>query len=536
MSPTQIWGPAVPRIARVPYLGTVGEAERTLVMTHSKLPRAESLAVIVTLGLGGPFSAASAQFVESVDILQEWTGEAAGDRLGRVIRGLGDVNGDGVNDIALGSPNRAEGGEEAGKMYIYSGADGSLIRCHLGTPWDNFGNEIANVGDVNNDDVSDYVAGAPRLPAGPPAPGRAVLFSGVDGSVIHEWTGEADGDLFGRIVSGAGNVLANGVGDINNDGTPDILIGAPRHDTVGNDAGRVYVYSGADPAVAIHTIDGRFMEEQFGMGIGGLGDLNEDGHDDFIIGAPQGFVGIGRAYVLSGLDAEPLLGTLVPSNTGRAFGTFFVSGPGDINGDGTLDIFVGDVADVTRGAGTGKVYLYSGVNGGTIRTFTGSSGGEGLAVGRGCGDVDGDGRNDVVIAAFSSSEAAVNGGRVFVYSGRNGAILRTITGNVDGEFFGWSTVGIGDIDNDGAIDFAISAAQSNVNGALSGHAYIIAGDIFPCAGDADGDGTVGFSDILTVLGAWGPCDGCFGDLDHDGSVGFADLLIVLGGWGPCPGP
>jgi hypothetical protein len=492
---------------------------------------------VATMMLLATAANASAQFAEEVDVIHDWVGENADDRLGRIVRAIGDIDGDGVIDIAVAAPNNDEGGEEAGKAYLYSGADGELIREHIGEPGDNMGNEIASVGDLDGDDVPDYLMGAPSGLDGEKVngPGRAFLFSGADGTLIHEWAGEALGDRLGRAVAGAGNVTEDGVGDIDGDGVPDVLISAPFHDSAGTDAGRVYVYSGADLDKTIHVLDGRAAREEFGHGLGGLGDLDDDGRADFGVGAPQGTSGRGRAYVFSGSDGELLFPRLVPRSTGAVFGLFFVSGPGDVDGDGTPDVYVADFADSANGANTGRAYVFSGVDGEEIHVFTGEFAGEGLGIGRGCGDVNGDGHGDLLVCAFRSNVGASVGGRAFIFSGADGEILRVITGTVAGAFLGWSATCAGDANGDGAPDYAITAPNTSTNGTADGRAYLIAGDVFPCPADVDVSGSVGFDDLLAILAAWGPCEDCREDLDGDREVGLDDLLAVLASWGPCPG-
>lgn len=490
--------------------------------------------IIPVLFVAGLGAIASAQFAERVTVIHEWAGEHPNDRFGRVNRAIGDIDGDGVGDVAIASPHNTDGGVEAGKVYIYSGATGFLIRKHLGEEQWNLGNELATVGDVDGDDVQDYIIGAPSgLSGDPVGPGRAFLFSGADGACIASWEGEGDKDRFGRIVAGAGTEMNGGIGDIDGDDIPDFLIGAPNHDSAGVDAGRAYVFSGANPAKPIMTIDGEAAGDQLGLGLGGLGDLDGDGCGDFVVGAPQN-VGPGRAYVISGATGEYLFDPLVGDATGVSFGVLFSSGPGDVNRDGTNDIFVTDIANTANGASTGRAYVFSGVDGSPIHTWTGIQSGEGLGVGRGCGDVNFDGHPDLLVCAFSSSVGATNGGRAFVYSGRDGSLLRTMTNITPFDFFGWSAVGAEDVNGDGAIDFLISAALSNAHGVATGRAFLIAGDIFPPTGDLNGDGDVDGTDLLQLLGAWGPCDDCNdcpADFDHDCAVAGSDLIFLLGNWG-----
>jgi hypothetical protein len=470
-------------------------------------------------------------------VIHDWPGENPNDRFGRVNRMIGDVDEDGVADIAVASPHNADGGSQAGKVYLYSGATGDGIRTHVGEANWNFGNELATVGDVSGDSIPDYVIGAPSgLVGAPVGPGRAFLFSGSDGTLLHTWIGEADGDRFGRMVAGGGNELNGGIGDIDGDGVPDILIGAPYHDSSGTDAGRVYVYSGADPESAILVLDGEEPGDTFGFGLGGLGDVDGDGCGDFVVGAPQEQSGAGgRAYAYSGATGTLLHPRFDGDATSERFGLLFASGPGDVDADGTLDIFVSDIANAALGADTGRAYVFSGADGSIIHTFTGATAGEGLGVGRGCGDLDFDGHPDLLIAAFRSSAGATNAGRAFVFSGADGSIARTITNTIAFDFFGWSAVGAGDIDGDGSLDLLISAALSNINGFESGRVYLIAGEITaPPLGDLNDDGVVNVFDLLALLAVWGPCPSppaeCPADLDGNGDVDVFDLLELLANW------
>ena len=85
------------------------------------------------------------------------------------------------------------------------------------------------------------------------------------------------------------------------------------------------------------------------------------------------------------------------------------------------------------------------------------------------------------------------------------------------------------LDDPGTVDTGIGTGPIVDRGA---HEF----DGVSCGGDVDGDGTVGFSDVVAVLAAWGACPGCPADVDCDDSVDFADLIAVLAAWGPCPTP
>ena len=119
----------------------------------------------------------------------------------------GDVNGDGRADFIVGAPNDAPGGlSQAGSAYVFSGADGSLLYQRTGdTVLDRFGYFVSGAGDVNGDGRADFIVGAPTdAPGGLSQAGSAYLFSGADGSLLYQRTGDTAGDNFGRSVGGGG--------------------------------------------------------------------------------------------------------------------------------------------------------------------------------------------------------------------------------------------------------------------------------------------------------------------------------------------
>ncbi|MEZ5065971.1 MAG: FG-GAP-like repeat-containing protein [bacterium] len=447
-----------------------------------KTPPIRLASTLAGLALAAP-SPAGAQFLESVTTIHTWEGTVPGDGWG-ICRTLGDLDGDGVPDYGIGVPAADFTGDESGRAWIFSGATGDTIRTHAKGAGANFGYDLAAVGDVDDDGVSDYVITAPRtrnfFTFNPPGVGRAFLFSGATGEQLHSWFGtdydSANGRGFGSLCSGAGGTHQDYVGDVNADGVPDIIIGACIGGT--DQRGRLYVFSGADPATALYTVSGETVGGLLGFGGGGVGDLDGDGFDDFCAGAPdEGPGNRGRVYVYSGQTGTQFpFSPLEPDTNGGRFGMFFANSPGDLNADGVPDLVVGDFLDAELGASTGKLYTFSGADGSLLYKIAGEAAGDGFGVVRGAGDANLDGTPDLLVAAFSSSAAAPSAGKAYVLSGVDGSVLRTITCTLDGDVFGIAIFGSPDANGDGVPDFLLGATGNDAAGDNAGRVYLIAGE------------------------------------------------------------
>jgi hypothetical protein len=262
----------------------------------------------------------------------------SGDYFGTTLVNAGDVNGDGFDDLVVGAWG---GTSNPGAAIVFSGADGSIL-FQMNGSYDGFGISIASIGDVDGDGISDLAVGAPSYDATTHSEmsGRVELFSGVDGSFLWQTVGTYTTyqDAYGvRHYEGQGlGVSLARIGDFDGDGTPDVVAGQ-RADGF-ND-----ILSGADGSILF----------QFGGSYGPIttiGDNDGDGRSDIALpyfGAPSGI------YVRSGSDASVLWQTPFPSS---AF-LHGVSPIDDVNGDGRADLLIGNPTDSTNGLNAGSVQL-----------------------------------------------------------------------------------------------------------------------------------------------------------------------------------
>ena len=338
-------------------------------------------------------------------ILRTFTGAAAGDELGRSAAAAGDVNGDGFADVILGAPFSDAGGPDSGTAYVRSGLDGSVLHVIAGTEANGqLGYSVAGCGDLNGDGRADFIVGERWASPNGTKSGRARVYSGQNGAVLFTFDGAASDDALGTSVSGAG--------DVNGDGVPDVVVGAPFADSNGVDAGRVRVHSGSNGAV-LFTFDGGSANAWLGLSVAGAGDVNGDGRADVIAGAPNDG-GVGRATAWSGSS-----GSIIFTTTGAAAGDSMgisVAGGGDVNGDGFADVLIGGSGADGVGADSGTARLFLGPAGGYLGAINGAAPGDllGSAVAV-AGDLGGDGFADLIVGIPSADVDGADAGQVRVY-------------------------------------------------------------------------------------------------------------------------
>jgi Tetratricopeptide repeat/FG-GAP repeat/FG-GAP-like repeat len=400
-------------------------------------------------------------FVENVKIIREWDGESSNDQFGWIARSLGDVDGDGVADFVTSAPTKNINGDNAGRVYVYSTRTGKLLWSVDGKPEDQLGTGLESAGDTDGDGIQDVIASAPGSET-------ANVYSGKDGHVLLTFHGEAKGDNFGNHVSS--------VGDIDHDGHADVIVGAPANNAGGKGAGRAYIYSGKDGHLLL-TLTGEREGDGFGSAVTGYTD---DKHSFIVVGAPGGGVGkTGRVYVYDALSTKPKF-TFDSDATGSMLGYMFVSVLGDVDADGVPDVYASDWSNTAKGPSTGRVYVYSGKTGKRLYALTGETAGEGFGTTQSnAGDVNHDGHADLIVGAWQYSEAAISGGRAYLYSGKDGKLLKTYTCRTPGDTFGFDAVALGDVDGDGTTDFLITSGWSAVHGFHSGRVFVISSGVAP---------------------------------------------------------
>lgn len=276
------------------------------------------------------------------------------------------------------------------------------------------------------------------------------------------WAQEAFSSANGDSLGDRLGFAVAGVGDVNGDGIADLLAGAPEDDNNGANSGSARVLSGYSRAILL-SFNGDSAGDQFGHAVSGCGDFNLDGVVDLLVGAPfddNTGVDSGMARVLSGATGATL-GTLNGTNAADHFG-ISVSAAGDVNGDGFSDLIVG--TEPTNPA-AGYVRLIAGNTGATIAQVAVNTAGFGRSVDGG-GDFSNDGVPDYVVGATNA---------ITVRSGTTNLQLFAATGDSVGDDFGRSVAFASDLDGDGRVDLFVGAPADDNAGTDSGSARAFTG-------------------------------------------------------------
>ncbi len=283
------------------------------------------------------------------------------------IDNMGDLNGDGVDELAVLISDNA-----TTLLHMYSGADLSILYSIPHVP-DFVGNILRNVGDVDGDGADDMIVGGPAYPISAPMiqmTGAVAVLSGLDGSVIHALQGPLPTVSSIGVMPSQFGYAVDGLGDLNGDGLSDFAVGAP-----GDGSGSIRIYSGADASL-MGTLVGTGPFDGFGGCLSRCGDMDGDGTPDLAVGIsawddpPNGGIhaDFGLLVIYSGTNFTPLF--QVQGQQGQAVGSY-VMGLGDINNDGFPDVGC-SIADSSIALNNGGVRVYS--FGGTRRYGEGLGG------------------------------------------------------------------------------------------------------------------------------------------------------------------
>lgn len=447
------------------------------------------------------------------------------------------------------------------------------------------GSSVASVGDVNGDGIDDVVFSDGATSTATNADyvlfGKTTSFAAsIDLTLLNG----TDGFIFDRPADDAGSANSSFVGDVNGDGYADILASSATADAGATNTGRAYViFGGSSFASTVvqadltgangFSINGKVTSDFLGddRGLTGV-DINGDGFDDVVVSAaladPGARSSAGEIYVIygkasgfastfslsTGLDGSG--GTLINGDAASDFAGRSVSNAGDINGDGIDDLIIGAYRGEPSGAGgEGQAYVVfgnasglgatlnlSGLNGTNGFTFNGITASDeaGWSV-AGVGDVNGDGIDDVAIGAHFGDATDTNAGEVYLIFGHTTAFassfnLSTLDGvngwiingiaETSGEA-GQSVTGLGDVNGDGFSDIGIGAHQVEETGERtdSGQTYVIFGRNFSSA--VTHQGTSGNDTLTGTSGA----NVMMGGLGNDTLIGNGGADSLNGGFG-----
>ena len=417
------------------------------------------------------------------------TGDREGAYFGTSVATAGDVNGDGYDDVIVGAPDYSNGQTGEGAVFVYYGSAAGLNQTpnwmvESNQEYAAFGTSVATAGDVNGNGFDDIIIGAPGYENGGSNAGAVFVYYGSKPAGLSAKQAAGAGPslqpdwqvVFNQAGANFGTSVAT-AGDVNGDGYDEVIVGAPDYSNGQTVEGAAFVYYG--PVAGVSTTASWIAEPNqpnalnslFGTSVATAGDVNGDGYADVIIGAP-GYSGTkskeGAAFVYHGSLNEGLttVNWTVESNHTDASLGWSVATAGDVNGDGSDDVIVGAPWYSNGQTNEGAAFVYHGSfnKGLTTVNWTVESNQEGSFFGISvstAGDVDADGFDEVIVGADWYDNGQEKEGAAFVYHG-SASGLKTTSGwmgesNQENGYYGGSVATAGDVNKDGHSDVLIGA-------------------------------------------------------------------------------